>query len=253
MEKVLLDIDDHIATVTINRPDIKNAIDSETSQLLWDIFTRLRDDDDVWIAILTATGDVFSAGRDLKERKEKGNTAPGPRNADLYGLLEDFNKPTISAVNGPCVAAAFGLAFLMDIRIASRNAKFSWPHSKRGLASVSGPCVLAAMVPENIALEYMYTGEFMTAEEAFELKLLNKLVEPGEALDAAMEMAHKIRKGAPMSMRLMKEALRRSRTLSRSDAFILGQQFSAKADATEDVAEGLAAFVEHREPVWQGR
>jgi len=253
MSEVIYEIDNRIATITLNRPEKLNAINAEMSRQLYAALKDVRDNDDVWMMILTANGRAFSAGRDLVERADHGNTLPAPRNAEIYTLQTQIMKPTITAINGICMAAASGFAFSTDIRIAAESVEFAWPHAKRGISSVSGPTILGRHVPENIALEYMYTGKRMTAREAERWGLVNHVVPDGTQLEFARAFADDIITRAPMSMRLMKESLMRTRNLHLADAFTLGTYYSNRASATADAQEGLNAFKEKREPVWQGR
>jgi enoyl-CoA hydratase/carnithine racemase len=249
---VKYEIRDKIAYITINRPEKKNAINNRTSWLLWEAFTDVRDNPDVWVAIITGTGDTFSAGRDLVERNDVGDL-PGPTNAEIYALQRTILKPTLAAVNVVCLAAASGLALNMDIRIGEKSTQFGWPHAKRGIASVSSPAVLARLVPDNIAFEYMYTGKFMSVEVADRYGLVNRVVDDGKALEACIEIAQEILTLAPMSMRVMKEARLRTTNMRVEDAYVVAKALVQKIDDTADKKEGLLAFKEKRPPVWQGR
>lgn len=253
MSEVIYEVKDKIAVITLNRPEKLNAINAEMSRQLYAALQDVRDNDDVWLMILTGNGRAFSAGRDLVERADHGNSLPAPRNAEIYSLQTEIMKPTIAAINGICLAAASGFAFCTDIRIATEGATFAWPHAKRGISSVSGPTILGRHIPENIALEYMYTGKTMTAAEAERWGLVNRVVPDGTSLEAAQELAAELVTRAPMSMRLMKESLTRTRGLQLKDAFTMGTFFSNRASATEDAQEGLNAFKEKRDPQWKGR
>lgn len=252
MPPVLYSVQDRIAYIVLNRPEKMNAINSETSHLLWDAFVDVRDNPEVLIAILAGNGRAFSAGRDLAERQEKGDV-PGVSNADIYELQRSVMKPTIAAINGVCLAAAAGFAMSMDIRIMARGARFGWPHAKRGVSSISGPVMLTRMIPTNIALQYMYTGAFMSSEEALRWGLANEVVEDDRAMERAEELAREIRKNSPVAVRSMKEAAIRSAHLTLEDAYVMGDRYVKRTDASLDQKEGLLAFTEKREPVWPGR
>lgn len=249
---IRFDLEDRIATITINRPEKKNAINNAASRELYSAFERVREDTEVWIAILTGEGDSFSSGRDLVERAEVGDL-PGPTNAKIYELMRGVYKPTISAINGWCIAAATGFAFSMDIRIAEVGTRFMWPHAKRGIASVSGPGVLARIIPENIAFEYMFTGKVMSSDEALRWGLVNHVVPDGTSKSAAMELAREMRALAPLSMRAMKEARLRTTNMRVEDAYIVAKDRIRVLDDSYDKQEGLMAFKEKRDPVWRGR
>jgi enoyl-CoA hydratase/carnithine racemase len=141
----------------------------------------------------------------------------------------------------------------MDIRIAEEGARFMWPHAKRGIASVSGPGVLARLIPENIAFEYMFTGKVMGSEEALRWGLVNRVVPDGTALSEATALAKELRSLAPLSMRAMKEARVRTTNMRVEDAYVVAKDRIRMLDDSEDKREGLLAFKEKRDPVWQGR
>ena len=242
-----------VAYVTLNRPEKLNAISQPLRNDLYEAFRSFRDDDDAWVAILSANGKHFSAGRDLIERVEQGDDLPGPSNADIYALQRTIYKPMLSAVHGVCLAAGTGIVLSTDIRVASQTARFGWPQVKRGVASVSGPTLLSKIVPYNIAAEYMFTGEFMPAEEAHRWGLVNRVVEEGEALKTAEQMAEQLLENSPVAMRAMKEATIRCAHLSANDAYALANLVVQRVDASEDSKEGLLAFKEKRDPVWAGR
>lgn len=249
---VKMDVNDRIATITIDRQEKRNAVNNKASRELYAAFERVRDDPDVWVAILTGAGEHFSSGRDLVERAEVGDL-PGPSNAQIYELMRDVYKPLIAAISGWCIAAATGFAFSTDIRIAEENTKFMWPHAKRGIASVSGPGVLARVIPENLAYEYMFTGKVMTSDDALRLGLVNRVVADGEALGAAEDLAKELRSLAPLSLRAMKKARVRTANMRVEDAYVVAKDAIKMVDESEDKVEGLMAFKEKREPVWKGR
>lgn len=241
------------AYITLNRPDKLNAISQPLRNGLYESYTKVKEDEDVWVAILSARGKHFSAGRDLVERVEQGDDLPGPSNADIYALQRSINKPLFSAIHGVCLAAGTGIALSADIRIADTSARFGWPQVKRGVSSVSGPTLLSRFVPRNVALEYMFTGDFMPAEVAERWGLVNRVVPEGTALDAAEELANKILENAPLAVRAMKEATIRTEHLRADDAYMVANFMIERVDSTEDSKEGLNAFKEKRDPVWQGR
>lgn len=246
-------VKDRVAYVTLDRPEKLNAISQPLRNELYEAFERVRDDDDVWLAILSANGKHFSAGRDLVERVEQGDELPGPSNADIYALQRTIYKPLISAVHGVCLAAGTGIVLSTDIRVASETARFGWPQVKRGVASVSGPTLLSRIVPYNIACEYMFTGEFVPAEEALRWGLVNRVVPDGTALENAEGIAHQLLVNSPVAMRAMKEATIRCAHLSADDAYALANFVVQRVDASEDSREGLLAFKEKRDPVWTGK
>lgn len=243
----------HLAYITLNRPDKMNAINMEVRELLMEAFRDVRDNDDVWLAILTGEGRAFCAGRDLVERVNLGDHVPGPHTADIYAIQNQTYKPMIAAVNGICMAQGCGIALSCDLIIAAEGAKFGWPQVKRGVSSISGPTLLARMVPYPLAMEYLFTGEPMDAPTAQRLGLVNRVVPDGQALSAAESLAERILENAPLAVRAMKEATLKTRHLRAEDAYMLGRFLLEQVDESADSREGLLAFKEKRKPVWQAR
>jgi E-phenylitaconyl-CoA hydratase len=253
MPAVRYEVDGHLARIILNRPEKMNAINAEMRQGLIDAFTDVRDNDDVWLAILTGEGKAFCAGRDLVERVDKGDHLPGPTTADIYTLQSQTYKPVLAAINGVCMAQGCGLALSSDILIAAESARFGWPQVKRGISSISGPTLLARLVPHNIAMEYLFTGEPMDAATALRIGIINRVVPDGEARNAIEELAAQILKNAPLAVRAMKEATLKTRHLRADDAYLVGRFLLEQVDASQDSREGLLAFKEKRAPVWQAR
>lgn len=243
----------HIAKVTLNRPDQMNAQNLEMRKAMVEAWRRINKDDNVWLAIITGNGRAFSAGHDLKEKLTPEEVATDPGTAEVYRGLQAITKPTLAAINGFCLAQGAGVALLTDIRIAAEEAEFGWPQVKRGISSVSGPTELARAVPHNVAFEFLFTGQFCSAQDALRLGLVNRVVPHDKVLDTTMEIAEKILKNAPLSLRSIKEIYIRTRALSQAEAFYHAEEMVKKANQSADAIEGLAAFAEKREPVWQGR
>jgi enoyl-CoA hydratase/carnithine racemase len=250
--EALYEIKDGIAYITLNRPEKLNAINPEMRQLLWDAFQDVKYNPEVRCAIITGRGRAFSTGHDLVAMAS-ARANEGPSTGDLYVIQSNIWKPIISAINGICLAQGCGIALGSDIRIASSEAQFGWPQVKRGISSVSGPALLAQVVPRNIAFEILFTGEFITAQRALELMLVNHVVPPDQVMPKAEEIARKITTNAPLAIAAIKEAsvLGMSMDLERRVAYA-----HAKRDIilnSEDAKEGVRAFAEKRVPVWKGR
>jgi len=180
-KEVIYEIKDSIAYITLNRPEKLNAIDPPMRQQLWDSFQDVKNNPEVRCAIVTGAGRAFSTGHDLVAMAA-GHANEGPSTGDLYVVQSQIYKPIIAAINGICLAQGCGIALGSDIRIASSKAEFGWPQAKRGISSVSGPALLSAVVPKNIAFEFLFTGDFVNAQKAFELMLVNYVVEPEEVM-----------------------------------------------------------------------
>ena len=169
MKFVIYEVRDRIARITMNRPDKLNAINPQMRAELFEAFEDVEHNPDVWLAIITGTGRSFSVGHDLVSMAGRAHPGGGPGERttdDLYLYLSQFYKPIIAAINGICIAQGAGLALLSDIRIASDTAQFGWPQVKRGISSMSGPCLLTQEVPHNVAMELLMTGDFLGAQDA---------------------------------------------------------------------------------------
>ena len=247
-ELVRYGVEDRIAQVVLDRPAKRNAINRQMRAELYAAFQDIRDNDAVWVAVLTGNGGVFSSGHDLSEPLEGTPTVD-----DLYALQAELRKPVIAAISGACLAQGVGLALSCDIRIADETAMFGWPQVRRGIASISGPTMLARRVPLNIAMEILLTGDPLDAATAGRIFLVNRVVPAGQALDVALELAGRIASNAPLAVRSMKDAVIRTLGLPQDEAFRIAAELLARLEETEDAHEGMRAFLEKRDPVWRGR
>ena len=251
-KEVLYEIKDSIAYITMNRPEKLNAIDPPMRQLLWDAFQDVKNNPEVRCAIVTGAGRAFSTGHDLIAMAA-GGANEGHSTGDLYVVQSTIFKPIIAAINGICLAQGCGIALGSDIRIASSKAEFGWPQAKRGISSVSGPALLSQVVPRNIAFEFLFTGDFVNAEKALQLMLVNYVVEPEEVMPRAEEIARKIIANAPLSIAAIKEAAIKGSEMGLEERVAFAQKKRDEVLATEDAKEGVLAFAEKRAPVWKGR
>ena len=250
--EALYEIRDGIAYITLNRPEKLNAINPEMRQILWDAFQDVKHNPEVRCAIVTGKGRAFSTGHDLVAMAN-ARANEGPSTGDLYVVQSNIWKPVIAAINGICLAQGCGIALGSDIRVASTEAQFGWPQVKRGISSVSGPALLAQVLPRNIAFEILFTGDFIDAQRALELMLVNYVVPQEEVIPRAEEIARKIVANAPLSIAAIKEAsiLGAAMDLERRVAF--AQNKRDVVLHTEDAKEGVEAFAQKRAPVWKGR
>jgi E-phenylitaconyl-CoA hydratase len=251
MSVVKYAIRERVAYIVLNRPEKRNAINVEMKDRLFEIFDDVRDNPDVWVAILTGEGGVFSTGHDLVEMA--GGGAHGRPTVELYQVIEEIWKPTIAVIDGYCLAQGGGLALSCDIRLASERAVFGWPQVKRGIASTSGPCSLAHRIPLNIAFEILFTGDFLNAEDAKRLHLVNRVVPHARLFEETDVLVRKILANAPIAMRAIKEIAVRGRDMTMEDRVRFAETFSEQIRQSTDAKEGLAAFRDKRQPVWQGR
>ncbi len=245
--------DDGIAIITINRPEQRNALNREVREALWTAWDRFENDDAARIAILTGAGDkAFCAGGDLKEMVETGMAVP-PRDfiPAPYDNLE-LSKPTIAAVNGFAFAGGWLIAQDCDLCVASTNAKFAVPEVHVGRGS-PWAAPLIHMIPQRIMMEILLTGKPITAERAYEVGLVNRLTEPGGALEAAIALALEVLEGAPLSVKAARETVMLATEMGRSAALDAARAAHEDAYKSEDAQEGPLAFSQKRKPVWKGR
>ncbi|MBI4498712.1 MAG: enoyl-CoA hydratase/isomerase family protein [Chloroflexi bacterium] len=261
MPAVLYEVRNRIAYITLNRPEKMNAINPELSSGLVQALTNVRQDPEVWAAIITGAGDrAFCAGADLirMEERTSGDSASQGRSEaanqdNLYQFIRHTYKPIIAAVNGYALAAGAGIVLSSDIRILSERAQLGWPHAKRGIGSVSGPVLLAHLVPINKAMEIEFYADFLSAAKCLELGLANAVVPHEELLAAATAAAEKILTNSPTSLRTIKEAAIRGLDLPMEERIKLATELNTRCMQSEDAKEGLRAFAEKRAPVWTGR
>ena len=251
-KEALYEIKNGIAFITLNRPEKLNAIDPAMRLILWDSFQDVKNNPEVRCAVVTGAGRAFSTGHDLVAMAS-AQANEGPTTGDLYVVQSQIFKPIISAINGICLAQGCGIALGSDIRIASSAAQFGWPQAKRGISSVSGPALLSQVVPRNIAFEFLFTGEFVDAQKALDLMLVNYVVEPDEVMPRAIELAEKITANAPLSLAAIKEASIKGSEMGLEERVAYAQTKRDEVLKTEDAQEGVRAFAEKRAPVWKGR
>lgn len=245
---------DKIAIFTINRPETRNAFTTDMLRAMDAAFADFNQDDDLWVAILTAAGDkAFSSGMDLKQ------AIPLIQSGDEVGYedhtkrpFSDIFKPIIAAVNGLCVAA--GMEFLQgtDLRIAAEHATFGLAEVRWGRVPRGGSHIrLPRQIPWAVAMEILLTGKSIDAQRAYDIGLVNKVVPIDQLMDEAIALAETICKNGPLAVRTAKEIAVRSLGLEQS--FVLEKALALKVLASEDAKEGPRAFAEKRPPRFTGR
>lgn len=255
-EYALFTKDNHVATITLNRPERLNAVHPPASEELSQIWDDALTDDEVWVIVLTGAGErAFSAGNDLKYTAEHG--LPRKRAKGGFGGLTDRTdiwKPTIAAVNGFALGGGFEMALSCDIIIAADHARLGLPEPRVGLAAAAGGVHrLPRQMPLKIALGYMLTGKHMTAQEAHRWGIVNEIVPLAELEATVKRWTDEILECAPLSVRATKQCAMLGSGLTLDEAF--GQSYPALKQMmnSQDVVEGPRAFSEKRKPNWQGR
>ncbi len=259
---VLYELSEHIATVTLNRPEVMNALNRQAYAELEAAFRRAHADPEVRCVILTGAGRAFCSGDDVREimlGEARDETATRlrevrPRPTPAAAAVLECDKPAIAAVNGAAVGWGMDLALFCDIRIASTAARFGELFIKRGLvADLGGLWRLPLIVGPSKAAELLFTGDIIDAAEAERIGLVSKVVPPEQLMEEARSLARKIAANPPIAMRYMKEGLRRSRHARMDEMGEFIGNALAYLFTTEDHKEGARAFVEKRGPVFRGR
>ncbi|MBI4298181.1 MAG: enoyl-CoA hydratase/isomerase family protein [Chloroflexi bacterium] len=254
---ILYEKRERIAHVTINRPEVRNAMHPPANQELAEILHDFRDDPEVWVAILTGAGDkAFSAGMDLKYSAEQQGRPRSSQSAPLPGLTSGFVcwKPIIAAVNGFAMGGGLETALACDIIIAADHAQFALPEPRVGLtAGAGGMHRLPRQVPLKQAMGMLLTGRRINAQEAFRIGLVNEVVPFPELMPAAERWAKEILECAPLSVRASKQVAMSS--LGWPLEVSMSRTFDGQraASESEDSKEGPRAFAEKRSPQWKGR
>ncbi len=249
--------ENRIAIFRINRPDKMGVLNVEAMQQFTDALHDFRDDDNLWVGIITGTGEkVFSAGVDIKDylplvRKTPDKKWQRPtaimRNLDLW-------KPLIAACNGLTIGGGLEMALACDIMIASENAAFGLPEVRVGICPGGGGTArLPRTIPRRLAAEMLFTGKTIDAREAYRIGLVNKVVPLDQLMIEAKKMAETICEGAPLGVRCAKELMVRGMDMSLDEALRLEDDVQTYILNTEDCAEGFAAFAEKRKPQWKGK
>ena len=250
---------DRIAYLTINRPDVMNALHPpacvEMSQV-WDDFAA---DPEAWVAIVTGAGErAFSAGMDLRYRNQTDGERVAMPASGFGGLTNPreraISKPIIAAVNGYALGGGLEMAMACDIILASDTATFGLPEAKRGiLPGAGGMHRLPRQIPFRVALGYMLTGRSMSADEAYRWGLINEVVPAADLMETAKKWALEILDCAPLSVRAIKQAATLGLDMSLEEAYNTRFPAQEAMQGSEDSREGPRAFGERRKPVWTGR
>jgi enoyl-CoA hydratase len=257
-EELLYEVKDGVATVTLNRPDQRNALNAELLAALVDAMKRSRDDDDVRAVVLTGAGEkVFCAGADLGGFAAEVPLVQKHFASDLFleyfRLMPRLGKPSLCAANGHVLAGGMGLALSCDLLIAKEGARFGTPEINVGAFPYMIMSIIYRNVPRKKVNEMMLLGEQISAEQAVQYGIANKVVPPDEFDDAVREWATKLASKSPVLMRLGHDAMYRQQDMALDEALEYLRSQLSLTFSTEDIQEGVAAFFEKREPEWKGR
>jgi enoyl-CoA hydratase len=246
----------HVRVLRLNRPEARNALTPSLIVAIGTAIAGAETDPETRAVVLIGTGDrAFCAGMDLRSFAAKGGLDPDLEQAmtDYYRLIRgEVTLPLIGAANATAVAGGFELLLACDILVASAQAEFGLPEVKRGLYAAGGGTALGTRVPLSIALELALTGDTIPAARAYELGLLNAVVEPDQVLPTALRYAERIAANAPLSLAATKELVRLAVT-DPARAASRGEYWRPTVFDSADAKEGAIAFVEKRAPVWRGR
>ncbi|MEE9415496.1 MAG: crotonase/enoyl-CoA hydratase family protein [Acidimicrobiales bacterium] len=247
---------DHIATITIDRPDARNAVNADVATGIEEALDNFENDPDTWVAILTGAGPVFCAGADLKAIAAGQAASIATKRGGFAGFVaRERSKPVIAAVNGHALAGGCEILLACDLAVVADNALIGLPEVKRSLVAAAGALFrLPLAVSPALAAEMILTGDPITAEQALAAGLVNSVVPASEVMAAARDLAERIAVNAPLavqaSRKVMREALAGD---SEPQLFRSSGEAIASLANTEDFAEGPRAFIEKRPPEWKGR
>ncbi len=256
-ETVLYEKRDNIVIITLNRPDSLNSINRQLRQELADAITRFDGETDSYVAIVTGAGRAFCAGRDLKERANDNAEGRQARAADsMYPdrpyMWPQTWKPLIAAVNGFALAGGWSIAQMCDLRIAAEDAKLGITETKWSLLPPFGT-ILPKQLPLSATLELCLTAQPITAQRAYDIGFVNKVVPADQLMEEALTVAQQIAENSPLAVQYFKELAYRGLNMSTQDISSLTYQMYDRLLTTEDSKEGPRAFAEKRKPRWQGR
>lgn len=251
------EVKNRVAVLTLNRPESRNAMNTELRAALMEAWQQVRDDDEIRVAVLTGNGLAFSAGADLKERAA-GRSMNGGASDFLVPSgapnPSELGKPVIAAINGYCFAGGMELALSCDLRFAAQSAQFGLTEIIHGFfPGGGGPQRLMRQLPHAVALDILLTGDRFGADDAHRLGIVSRLYEDDELVPKTMEVAERMASYAPLAMRAVREVAYAAPDLPIERALRFGSSFRWIVGQTEDAKEGPRAFSEKRKPEYHGR
>jgi enoyl-CoA hydratase len=252
-DAVLTEAAEGVLLITLNRPDARNAVNLAVAEGVAAALDRLDGEDELQVGILTGAGRAFCAGMDLKAFVT--GERPWVEGRGFAGIVEGPpRKPLIAAVEGFAVAGGFEVALACDLIVAGRDARLGIPEVKRSLVAAGGALIhLPRRMPYHVAMELALTGDPIDAARGYELGIVNRVAEPGQAVAVARELAAAIARNGPLALDASKRILRATLDWPQDEAFARQNEISGPVFGSEDAREGATAFAEKRDPVWKGR
>lgn len=251
--EVLWEADGRIRVMTLNRPEKMNALTLEGLNLQSRLLQEFRDDEDAWVLIITGKGKAFSTGLDLSQAHQAVGRAERPPGLTGHNPITLW-KPVLAAINGWALGGGLELALACDIRIASEDARLGFPEVKRALIPGAGGCQrLPRLVGIGNALKMLFTGDWIDAQEAYRIGLIQSVVPAERLMEEALQLARTICENGPLAVRAIKEAVYRGMDLPLPAALVQDNLIAFRNRQTEDAKEGPRAFLEKRPPRYQGR
>jgi enoyl-CoA hydratase len=252
-EAVLTERRGNVLLITLNRPEVRNAVNAALAEGVGKALEELDADEDLSVGVLTGAGGFFCAGMDLGAFVKGESPWFGDRG--FAGITQrSARKPLIAAIEGFAVAGGMEIALACDLIVAARGAKMGIPEAKRSLIAAGGALLrLPRRMPYHLVMELALTGDPFPADRFYELGVVNRLVEPGAAIDAALELAAQLGKNGPLALIASKQILQEQFDWSSAEMWEKQGAISGPVMISEDAKEGASAFKEKREPVWKGR
>ena len=250
---VLTERRDGVLVITLNRPEVRNAVNAAVAKGIADALDALDAEDDLRVGVLTGAGGFFCAGMDLGAFVKGESPWYGDRG--FAGIAQrGARKPLIAAIEGFAVAGGFEVALACDLVVAAEGAKLGIPEAKRSLVAAGGALLhLPKRMPYHVVMELALTGDPLPAERFHEFGVVNRIAPKGGALDAALELAAAITKNGPLALAASKEIVQKQFDWSAEEQWEKQGAISGSVFASDDAKEGASAFKEKRDPVWQGR